>query len=184
MRIIAGIKRGKRLFTPRDNAIRPTSDKVRESIFNIVSDQIQGAHVLDLFAGTGAMGIEALSRGAKNALFIDNSPSALALIRKNIETCEWDNRGRALRWDIVRNLNCIRDWQPPFTLVFADPPYQTQLVHNILSHLLASRALTTETPIIIEHGRSDTTDHLPDGFILDNERVYGKTLVSFFRFVV
>lgn len=184
MRIIGGIKRGKRLYTPRDREIRPTADRVRESIFNIISDRLGGAHVLDLFAGTGAMGLEALSRGAKRALFIDNTPAALALVDKNLTVCGWANRGQTLRWDIGRNLNCVRAWQPPFSLVFADPPYQSKLIPDMLRHLSTSRALVPGTPVIIEHARTDTIDPLPDCFVLDDERVYGKTLVSFFRFML
>lgn len=184
MRIIGGTRRGKRLFTPRNRAIRPTADRVRESIFNILADRISDSRVLDLFAGTGAMGLEALSRGAKHAVFIDNYPAALMLIDRNIRACDWTDRADIIRWDLRRNLNCIQSPNESFTLVFIDPPYESQLIATILTHLDHSGTLAGEAWVIVEHGVNDIPKTGPDTFDLKDQRTYGKTLVSFFRYMV
>lgn len=184
MRIIGGARRGKLLFTPSNLSIRPTADRVRESIFNILADQILDANVLDMFAGTGAMGLEALSRGAQHAVFIDNQPAALALIKKNIQACRWNDRADIIRWDLRQNLKCIRSPKRPFTLVFVDPPYRSQSIPAVLRHLDNSRALGIETKVIIEHAPGDFPETWPDIYDLEDRRKYGKTLVSFFRIML
>jgi 16S rRNA (guanine966-N2)-methyltransferase len=108
MRIIAGEFRGKRLAAAPGMATRPTADRVREAVFSICAAKVDGAVVLDLFAGTGAFGIEALSRGAACSVFIDMSSVALGIIQKNIAGCGLENRTRLIKWNIIKNLNCIR----------------------------------------------------------------------------
>lgn len=184
MRIIGGVRRGKKLFSPPDRSIRPTADRVREAIFNILAHRILGARVLDLFAGTGAMGLEALSRGAEHAVFIDNQPTALSLIKKNVQACGWTERTDVIRWNLGLNLKCIRSRMHPFNLVFIDPPYRSQMISEVLRHLDDSRALAGETQIIIEHASGDIPETWPAIFNLDDRRAYGKTLVSFFRIVL
>ncbi len=178
------MRRGKRLFGPRNLSIRPTADRIRESIFNIISQQVTGAVVLDLFAGTGAMGLEALSRGAARAVFIDNHPVALALVKKNIAACQWADRARGIRWDIRRNLNCIHSGPARYDLVFIDPPYALRLAAETLKHLEQTRMLANGSIIIVEHDRSEIIENAAPSFICEDERAYGKTLVTFFRYMV
>ena len=104
MRITGGEKRGRRLASFKGSRIRPTSDRVREAIFNLLGQQMRGYRVLDLFAGTGALGIEAISRGARDAVFVDHSPEALQLIRKNLSLCGYEGRARLLRRDLSKGL--------------------------------------------------------------------------------
>ena len=184
MRIIGGIRRGKRLHTPINQSIRPTSDRVRESIFNILAGHIAGARVLDLFAGTGAMGLEALSRDAEHVVFIENQPSALTLIDKNIRACGWSDRTEIIRWDLRHNLKCLHAIPRPFTLVFTDPPYGSQLIPTVFNHLHAFRSLRPGARVVVEHALDDTADVWPEVFDLEDRRTYGKTLVSFFRYMV
>ncbi len=184
MRIIGGSRRGKKLYRPRGLSIRPTADRVRESIFNIIHQQIAGASVLDLFAGTGAMGLEALSRGAACATFIDNHTAALTLTEKNIENCKWRQQTTTIRWDIRRNLNCIKSPPVLYDLVFIDPPYSLKLTTTTLAHLDHARALTGGARIIAEHTTEDPIADNINAFVFEDQRAYGKTLVSFLRYMV
>jgi len=180
LRIIAGEFRGRKLLSVRGMKTRPTSDRIRESIFNILSDTVQDAVVLDLFAGTGAMGMEALSRGARYALFIEQNREALAAISQNIRNCSLENRTRVLRWDIVKNLNCIRNMPDPFTLVFMDPPYDQNRVAPALQNLMQSSSLSAGAVIVAEHTTAETIE--TQGFEIADQRKYGKTVLSFLRY--
>jgi 16S rRNA (guanine966-N2)-methyltransferase len=180
MRIIGGELRGKKLAPLRGTAIRPTADRTREAVFNIISAKVPGANVLDLFAGTGAFGLEALSRGAARAVFVDNAAVALAAIEKNIAACRMQDRSRVIRWDIIRNLNCLGSVSQGFDLVFLDPPYNCNAVLPTLQNLVQSDALLAPgVTVIVEHAPSETITELPDGLALMDQRKYGKTLVSF-----
>ena len=184
MRIIGGQLRGKRLSPVRGSAVRPTSDRLREAVFNILSDRIEGATVLDLYAGTGALGIEALSRGAHRAVFVDRSRDAVALISRNIQLCRLQNRSTVIRWDINRNLNCLSSQDQMFDLVFLDPPYDRGLALPTLRTLLRQQVLATGAQLIIEHSPSEEIAPVPDGLSVQDNRKYGKTLVSILVAVV
>jgi len=184
LRIIGGARRGKRLYSPRNNSIRPTADRVRESIFNILAGRVFDSRLLDLFAGTGAIGLEALSRGAKHATFIDNHPAALELIKKNIKVCEWADRTEIIRWDSTRSLNCIKCHIELYSLVFIDPPYRSEMVPTILGHLDRSNVLTNKALVIVEHSSTEILDGKISTFFLEDQRSYGKTLVSFFQYMI
>jgi len=176
VRIIAGNFRGTRLHAPSGIDIRPTADRLRESIFNIIGPRIQGKRVLDLFAGTGAMGIEALSRGANHAVFIDNHPQSLNLIRRNIAKVKISERATVIAWDIAKNLQCLRD-HAASDIIFMDPPYRQGLIQKTLNGLQTVEAAVHL--IVVEHDAKELLDDLPTGFLLEDQRRYGKTLVSF-----
>lgn len=176
MRVIAGQYKGAKLRSFTGGAIRPTADRLRESIFNIIGPRIYGRRVLDLFAGTGAMGIEALSRGALHAVFIDNNPIALDLIRQNLDKVKASGQATVIRWNISRNLDCLHD-RAKMDFVFIDPPYRKHLVKVTLDNLLASDI--GFGAVVVEHEAKESIDNLPAGFILKDQRRYGKTLVSF-----
>lgn len=179
MRIIGGELRGKKLATLRGMAIRPTADRTREAIFNIIAAKVDGANVLDLFAGTGALGIEALSRGAARAVFIDNAAESIKTIEKNTTACRMQDRARVIRWDIIRNLNCLGPGaSPAFDIVFMDPPYNSNAVAPTLRHLAHSNALAPGATVIVEHAPSEAITDLPNGLSHVDQRKYGKTLVS------
>lgn len=181
MRIIAGERRGKTLRTVRGMATRPTADRVRESVFNILSHQVRDATVLDLFAGTGAMGIEALSRGADYAVFIDDSQNALSVISRNLEECRFQDKANVIRWNIVKNLNCLDGFKARFDLIFADPPYNKNFIAPALHHLLKSNCLKDNALIVIEHEIEPIPTDISD-FCLTDQRKYGKTVVSFLNY--
>ena len=198
MRIIGGEFRGRKL-TPigRGSHIRPTSDRIRESVFSIIGNHIQDANVLDLFAGTGALGLEALSRGAASAVFVDRDRRALSLVSQNAHILGLDRRTRIIGWDIAKDLNCIR---PPeadhsdaasdgamkpvssgFGLVFADPPYNQNLVRTTLAHLAHSDALLPDAIVVVEHSPSEPILDDLTGYRMDDQRKYGRTCVSFLK---
>jgi 16S rRNA (guanine966-N2)-methyltransferase len=177
LRIIAGDLRGRRLAVVPGRLTRPTADRTRESIFNILGNTVRGKQILDLFAGTGAYGIEALSRGAAAAVFVEIGRQALSVLRTNLTACRLADRSRVIRWDAARNLNCLRGCDS-FQLVFMDPPYHAGLVAPALQHLAKARCLASGARIVVEHGDEDpVTAAAP--YALDNRRRYGKTVVSF-----
>ena len=184
LRIISGSLRGKKLHTLRGMKVRPTADRLRESIFNILSARIHNAVVLDLFAGTGAFGIEAISRGAEYAVFIDNSRKALSVIARNIDACAFSNRTKIIKWDIERNLNCIKSFNPAFNFVFIDPPYNQSKINPSLLNLFKSGSLAAGACVVLEHAAAEPLHADLGAFEIDDQRRYGKTLVSFLSYVV
>jgi 16S rRNA (guanine966-N2)-methyltransferase len=179
LRIIGGELKGRKLVTLPGIKTRPTADQVRESIFNILDDRVRDATVLDLFAGSGAMGIEALSRGAVSAVFADDNPAALNAVKKNIKSCSLQNRARTLRWNILKNLSIPDADQAAFNLVFIDPPYNNNMVQPTLSNLGLGRCLANGATVVVEHSALEPIPAYLPGFNLSDQRRYGKTLVSF-----
>ena len=190
MRIIGGKLKKKKLAPVPGKGIRPTTDRLRESIFNILSPRINGAVVLDLFAGTGAMGIEALSRGAAAAVFIDRSAAAVATINKNLATCRLETVSRVIRWNAAKNLDCLSRSEVRFDLVFIDPPYGAGLITPALRYLHQSGALAPGATVLVEHTPAEPLESDPghletaQAFRPFDRRRYGKTLVSLFEYVI
>ena len=184
LRIIGGALRGRKLYTAQGLTTRPTANRTREAIFNILAADVRGAHVLDLFAGSGAFGIEALSRGAESALFIETGQAALAVLSRNIQVCGLAERAAVLRWNAARDLDCLRKHKPPFRLIFLDPPYHQGLVAPTLAHLHAARCMAQGARLVVEHGAQDPLPELRDAYVLEDQRRYGKTLVSFLAYVI
>jgi 16S rRNA (guanine966-N2)-methyltransferase len=184
LRVISGKRRGKKLYAFDGRNIRPTGDRMREAIFNILSSLVIEAIVLDLFAGTGALGLEALSRGATSALFIDNHPDAIRLLDKNIHACGMTRESRVIKWNINRDLKCLKGNQAQFNLVFLDPPYDRNLVKPALDHLHMTNAVQSGAHIVIEHSLDEPLPLDMDCFRMEDQRKYGKSLVSFFKYVL
>ena len=184
IRIIGGDLKGRKLVTVRGLKTRPTADRVRESIFNILGNSVRAARVLDLYAGTGAMGIEALSRGAESVLFADDHGAALAALEKNIKTCSLQSRANMIKWNLLNNLNFIRSHRPAFNLVFLDPPYNKNMIQPTLSNLGISQCLENGSRLALEHSPLEPIPENLPGFKMSDQRRYGKTLVSFLIFMV
>ena len=186
MRIISGSARGRKLFTPPEkcNSIRPSSDRAREALFSILGSRIQESTVLDLFAGTGAFGCEALSRGAKRVTFIDNSRQALALIRKNISLIPGSiSKCKIVQHDLRRSLpfsDQTTDNDNRFDIIFADPPYRKGLGEKILHLLDNSSILSKKVLVIVEEQNSVNLDCMLTNLILRNRRCYGNTCFHFY----
>ena len=184
MRIIGGKFKGRKLRAFRGTRTRPTSDRTREAIFDIIAFEVRDTRVLDLFAGTGALGIEALSRGAQSAVFIDISRQALSILGENLADLSPEGPNRVIRWDLTHSLDCLHSMPRAFDLVFLDPPYNRNLIIPALDHLHRSQSLDNGARIIIEHSQLERVEPDCPPFEIVDERRYGKTLVSFFNYVV
>ncbi len=182
MRIIGGQLRGRKLQSFKGSDVRPTADRVREALFNILGGRPAQACVLDLFSGTGALGIEALSRGAGMAVFVDRSAQALTVLRKNLDQCALSDRTRTIQWDIVKNLNCLRTYPRTFNLVFLDPPYRLDLVPVAIQHLVDSQSLAPGAMLVAEHEARTPPDPGAIALELIETRRYGRTGLSFLSY--
>jgi 16S rRNA (guanine966-N2)-methyltransferase len=182
VRIVAGRFRGRTIAGPASSAIRPTADRLRETIFNILEhaygDPVQGARVLDLFAGTGAMGLEALSRGASFCLFVDQGAEARGLMRGSIEALGCGGETRIFRRDATK----LGEAKPlaPFSLVFCDPPYGYGLAPRALASALEGGFIAEDAVIVVEEAKS-AEFAFPAGFEESERRAYGDTIVIFGR---
>jgi 16S rRNA (guanine966-N2)-methyltransferase len=179
VRIIAGAFRGRKLSALRGMAIRPTADRVREALFNILATRPVQATVLDLFAGTGALGLEALSRGAAQAVFVDLAPAAIQAIRKNIQLCRAEASTQVIQWNILNNLNCLRGYEGRFDLIFIDPPYHRGLIPPILAHLVALELASPQALVVAEHDPSEIIDPPSPAWENIDQRRYGQTQLTF-----
>ncbi|MGZ8363673.1 MAG: 16S rRNA (guanine(966)-N(2))-methyltransferase RsmD [Caulobacteraceae bacterium] len=183
MRIVSGTLRGRPVRAPEGLDTRPTSDRARQAVFNILehapwSDGIGGLRVLDLFAGSGAMGLEALSRGAASCLFVETAEPACAAIRANIAVFKLEDRARLLRMDAVK-LGQRPPHEPAFNLAFLDPPYRKGLGELALSALDEGGWLAGDSVVVLERAADEPLAHT--GFTLLDERVYGAARVAFLR---
>ena len=179
MRIIGGKYKKKRLLSVPGSSTRPTSDRLRESLFNILSGIVMDAVVLDLFAGTGALGLEAMSRHAHNAVFIDSESNAVSVMNRNINACGVDDAATVYKWDVTRNLNCLKGRDQLFDLVFMDPPYNLGMIPKALVNLVQIKCLSNDATIVVEHSASESVGDIPDCYSLTDQRRYGKTVVTF-----
>ena len=183
MRIVGGRFRGRALKGPASDAIRPTSDRLRETIFNILAhgydDPVAGARVLDLFAGTGAMGLEALSRGAAFALFVDDSARARGVIRENVEALGVGGESRLFRRDATRMGPAAPN--EPFSLVFCDPPYGKGLAERALASCADGGWVAKDALVVVEEAQGVEVK-LPAPFTEIDRRDYGETTLVFGRY--
>ena len=179
MRIISGKARGTKLYTLEGENTRPTLDRVKESIFNIIQNEIEGAKILDLFSGSGAIGLEFLSRGAEKAVLCDKSKEAINIIRKNVEKTHFENCSQIYNTDFETCLEKIKNEQ--YDIIYLDPPYATEYIRKALEKIIKLKIAKEESLIIIE------TDDEPrilkeieniDVEIVD-KRKYGRATIIF-----
>jgi 16S rRNA (guanine(966)-N(2))-methyltransferase RsmD len=175
LRVAGGEARGRRLKTPK--GIRPTQGMVKEAIFNLIGAGIADAHVLDLFAGSGALGIEALSRGAAGVTFVDREPRGLAILRQNLETLDLKARAAVVRADVVRWLESSPDQIRQAGIVFMDPPYEDVVLDRALK--VIDREVGAAT-VLVEHSRRQDLPALTR-LRVDRQRRYGDTMVTVLR---
>lgn len=180
MRIISGIAKGRRLASPSTSRIRPVLDQVKESIFNILFD-VTDLIVLDLFAGTGSIGLEAVSRGAAEASFVDNSKEALDIIRENIKRCRFENQCRVIPRHIDGAIKTLSKEDKKFDLIFVDPPYLKDLVVPTIRKVLETGLLAENGLIVTEHHPKEPVENLPEGLEVTDERKYGQTMITFIK---
>jgi len=179
VRIIGGEARSRLIDAPHGMDTRPTQDKVRESLFNILQWQVQDRTVLDLFAGSGALGLEALSRGAKTAVFVDSSRQAAAIVQANTDKLGFHDRARVIQADWRAAVTRLASQgERSFDLVFMDPPYKMENTGDMCQHLLECGILSPKAMIVIEHDW-DVPPKLTEKFRLSDIRRYGSTGITF-----
>ena len=182
MRITGGRLRGRRLAPFKGLEIRPTSDRVREAIFDLLGHHLTGEKVLDLFAGTGSLGIEALSRGAAWALFIDYPPKAIDLIGKNLKLCGLETEGVVLRKDLVRGLpRRHRLLEETVDLVFVDPPYRKGMILPVLEELCDLGILGSSGTLVAQSEEREVLPPRVSSLDMVKSRIYGDTRITLYR---
>ena len=178
MRIISGTARGRKLKEPQGMDTRPTTDKVKESLFNIIQFELEGRRVLDLYAGTGQLGLEALSRGAERCVFVDQRREAAALVKENIKLCRFEDRSRVVQEESLSFLSACRE---KFDVVFLDPPYQSGLLEKSLEQLIRFDILREHGIIVCESGAEWTVPPLVPPYEAGREYRYGQIKLSLCR---
>ena len=178
MRVITGKARGVQLKTPDGMLTRPTADRVKEALFSIINFDIPGANVLDLFGGTGQLGIEALSRGAKQSVFVDTREEACQLIRENLRRTKLTQDGTVIRSDYMDYLNRCRE---TFSIIFLDPPYAETYLENALKRITEIDILRTDGIIVTERPVGKELPCAFDDYQRSKDYKYGKTLLTIYR---
>ena len=195
MRVIAGTFKGRRLVVPKGNRlVRPTADRVKESVFSILRERVVGANFLDLCAGTGSMGIEALSRGAKHVTFLDRDPRCIAGIKRNLDVCGLTTESGMyylLRCDVLKGIGSLHKRAAVFEVIYFDPPYGIGLgdsPQNPLELYTASLALLAKTALIkiggtllVEHAKQAVMPDTVGNLCRDRQAHYGDTVISFYH---
>ncbi len=178
MRIIAGEKKSRKIEAPQGQDTRPTADRIKEALFSILQNRLYDAKVLDLYAGSGALSLEALSRGAKKAVLADKSPKACQVIRRNIETLSYQEKARLLNMEDKKALDVLERERDGFDLIFLDPPYKLDMTE--ICRRLGEKLLNKDGVIICEHDKK-TPPQTPENLTLTDRREYGITGLSFFK---
>ena len=178
MRVITGKARGVQLKTPDGMLTRPTTDRVKEALFSIIHFDIPGAKVLDLFGGTGQLGIEALSRGAKRAVFVDAQENACKLIKENLIRTKLQQDGQVVRSDYMQYLDRCRE---KFDIILMDPPYADVFLENALKRITEIDILESNGIIVTERPLGKELPWEFEGFIRSKDYKYGKTLLTIYR---
>jgi len=178
MRVISGKARGVALKTPEGMQTRPTADRVKEALFSIIQFEIPGTSILDLFGGTGQLGIEALSRGARHAVFVDASESACRLIRENLKRTKMEHNANVIKSDYLSYLQRCRE---KFHIIFLDPPYAEVFLENALKTITEIDILQTGGIIIAERPVGKDLPWDFPGFTRSKDYKYGKTLLTLYR---
>ena len=183
MRVISGSLRGRTLFVPKGHKLRPTSDQVKESLFNIIGSNIPHATFLDLFAGTGNIGIEALSRQAAQAVFVEKSPIHIGVIKRNLAACALESKSVVYCGDANKILRVLQKAAWTFDVIFLDPPYrQTRMLRDILERIVTHTLLTKTGLLVVEHTHTFTPQpKIGEELILARSHRIGDTALSFYR---
>jgi 16S rRNA (guanine966-N2)-methyltransferase len=182
MRVIAGSARRLQLVAPEGLETRPTGDKIRETLFNMLQWDIPGSTFLDLFSGSGAIAIEALSRGAESAVLVDASRKACACIRKNLETTKFTESGRLIFGDVMSAIRKLESEGRTFDFIYMDPPFRHETEKDVLERLRGSSLVKEDTVIIVEAARETDFSYLEEmGYHLVREKIYKTSRHEFLK---
>jgi len=173
MRVVAGKARSLQLMTVPGTDVRPTTDRIKETLFNMITNEVPGSRFLDLFAGSGGIGIEALSRGAEHAVFVDKNRTAVQCIRKNLEHVKMSADATILQTDALSAIAQLEQKKACFDVIFMDPPYDCQLEKQVLLRLAGSPLVTEDTLIIVEASLETEFDYLEEnGYLVQKDKIY------------
>lgn len=181
LRVIAGICKGRPLKAVSGNLTRPTTDKVKESIFNIIGPYFQGGQALDLYAGSGSLGIEALSRGMNNVIFVDQNSKAIEIIQFNLQKCNFESNAEVYRNDAKRALKALAKRDVKFDIIFLDPPYAKQRLKDEIEFIFNYQLLLPNGMIVTEHDAQICLPDLIGEFTCTRNEKYGDTAISIFQ---
>ena len=179
MRVIAGQARGRKLLSPKSSSIRITADRVKESLFDILQP-LEGRSFLDLFAGTGNVGIEAISRGAKPVIFVEMAQLHAGAIKKNLDLCGIDAGFEIVSKTVKKGIELLSMRGKCFDIIFADPPYEKGLIETTLS-ILGEHRITSKNGILVMEHSSNEECRSNDDFVVTDQRKYGDTVISFLQ---
>lgn len=179
MRIISGKYKGHQLASFQAGHIRPTTDRVKESMFNILMNDIEGARVLDLFSGTGSLGLEALSRGAREVTFVEKNKSSIDILRKNLAKLKVTEPYQIIQKDVLSFLKSFKG--DPFDIIFADPPFTEEMAHDVMLGASQSQIFQPSTIMLIESGRREKIEDDYETLIRYDVREFGDKFLSFFK---
>ena len=178
MRIISGQFKGRKLKTLEGMNTRPTADRVKESLFNILGTKVYDAKVLDLFAGSGSLGLESLSRGATSCVFVDSSKEAINIVKENVKVCRQEENSRFINKDYIEAINLLND---KFDIIFVDPPYSKGIELLVLEK--ARDILAKDGILIVETDQGDMPPDETNGLLKYDSRKYGRTIISFYTYL-
>lgn len=181
IRVIAGTLKSRLMKTPRGGMVRPTSDRVRESLFSIVERDAEDCCVLDLFAGAGSLGIEAISRGASHVTFVENSPQVVPILKENIEDLDIRDRTTVMEADVLGVLKEFSTRRAKFGMVFMDPPYSESLAHRAMEALALSGVVAEDGIVVAEHRKTDLLEQTYGELTLTRVLKFGDTWISIYR---
>ncbi|MFB3897581.1 MAG: 16S rRNA (guanine(966)-N(2))-methyltransferase RsmD [bacterium] len=189
MRIIAGIAKSRRLKSVRGQQVRPTSDRVKESVFSILGETVINARILDIFAGTGNLGLEALSRGAQFAVFIDNDSRSIKVIQENIVALGFESTTQVIKGEVLTVLDKIeksevrsqKSEKTAFDLVFLDPPYLKELEVPTIAALIESNLLNEKAIVVVEHHKKTEMPEIIRNITRFRQQKYGDTIITFYQ---
>lgn len=181
LRVISGKVRGLKLDTPKNEDVRPTTDRVKESLFNIINSYIMDSNVLDLFAGTGSLGIECLSRGASSATFVDVSKDSINIVKSNIKKARVENQSTILNLDFKNAIDRLKAQNSKFDVIFMDPPYYKNMFIDALANIDNANLLAEDGIIIVEHDTKDKFEDKIGRLEKTKEKKYGNTTLTFYK---
>ena len=181
MRVISGKVRGIKLDTPKNDDVRPTTDRVKESLFNIINPYVIDSNVLDLFAGTGSLGIECLSRGALSATFVDVSKDSINIVKSNVKKARVENESTILNLDFKTAIDRLNVQNKKFDIIFMDPPYYKNMFIDALSNIDNSDLLSEDGIIVVEHDTKDKFIDKIGRLEKSKEKKYGNTTLTFYK---
>lgn len=179
MRIIAGYLKSRKLDFPRDSSVRPMTDRMRETLFNILGTSVINAQVLDIFSGSGSIGIEALSRGARRVIFVDQNPGALKIIRKNLAALSLEDKAALICSDAVRAVSDLESDRQTFDIVFTDPPYDKGFMKKILLRLDQSDILPHHVKVVCHHSAHEELPSTLNCLLAERSEKIGQARLSF-----